>query len=482
MHDVFVSYARIDNEPFGPERSAWVTEFTEDLRKRLSQLAGERADVWRDPRLRGNELIWPTIEEALGDAIALVSVVSPRYVDSDSCEREIEHFVARWRERGGLTIGGRTRLFKVLKTHVPRERQPDPLRDINGYDFYREDPDTKRFREIALDPDPQVRRQYWTRLDDLAQDITALLDEAKPAADPVFVYVAQTTRDVRDVRDAVARELKDRGFEVLPSAELPGASEDLQAAIRRDLDRARFSVHVVGARDGFVPEGDTRSVVEIQYALAIERRTPGILWHPAHLDPQAPATGADDAPPSTLVRRLAPTATPEHGFELLKGTLDQLKLRLLARLAQPDAPAVTPAVAAAEALRLYLVHLRSDVAEADRLEAALTADLAAAAGVSRPAMAAVDVSRPRARGTPAELRIDHEARLRSSDLIVIMCAHAEPLWIGAKHQELRRAGAQNLTASERVVFYLTPPGVDVSPFAAAGSLDELLALVRRRRA
>ena len=90
MPDIFISYAHIDNEPFGEERSRWVTEFAENLRKRLGMVAGEAAELWRDPRLQGNDAIWPTIEGALAEALALVSVISPRYVKSDSCLREIE--------------------------------------------------------------------------------------------------------------------------------------------------------------------------------------------------------------------------------------------------------------------------------------------------------------------------------------------------------------------------------------------------------
>ena len=119
MSDIFISYARIDNEPFGEERARWVTEFAENLGKRLGMVAGDRADVWRDPRLRGNEAIWPAIEKALGEALALVSVVSPA-TSAPSRASEIALFVRKWQERGVPPDDARGKpLFKVVKTFVP---------------------------------------------------------------------------------------------------------------------------------------------------------------------------------------------------------------------------------------------------------------------------------------------------------------------------------------------------------------------------
>ena len=133
-----------------------------------------------------------------------------------------------------------------------------------------------------------------------------------------------------------------------------------------------------------------------------------------------------------------------------------------------------------DALRLYLVHLRSDAQEADQLETKLAADFDLAAEASPSSSAPVLFSRPLARGTPAELRIDHETKLRSSDVIVVMCAHADAPWVAAKRQELRRAGTLS-APPEQVVFYLPPAGISVSPYSTAGSLPELLAIVPRRR-
>jgi hypothetical protein len=473
MPDIFISYAHIDNEPFGEEHSRWVTEFAENLRKRLGMVAGEAAELWRDPRLQGNDAIWPTIEGALAEALALVSVISPRYVKSDSCLREIELFVQKWRERGVPPPGPRKPLFKVVKTHVPRDQHPDVLRDVNGYEFYEEDKAAHRYREFGLHPDPKVNRLYWTRIDDLAQDIGAILEDIQPAAtpagEPVLVYVAQTTRDVREARDAIVRELKDRGVEVLPVGDLPSAADELMTLVRADLGRAQFSVHIVGARDGFVPEGETRSVVELQYVLAQEARTPGLLWSPS--GPEPAATPGTAAAPGALAGRLAASAIPENGFYFLRGTLGEVKALLLTRLAEPPRPAQP--VASADAFTVYLVYLRKAVARVQALEADLQQLWPAAATAGR---FPLRFTTPIDRGTPAQLRTDHEAKLRVSDAVVVVCADAPPDWVAAKLTELKRAGLASESAP-RAFFYLPPSGDAAGRFPVAGSVDELLTLL-----
>ena len=485
MSDIFISYAHIDNEPFGEERARWVTEFAENLGKRLGMVAGDRADVWQDPRLRGNEAVWPAIEEALGDALTLVSVVSPRYISSESCQREIALFVQKWRERGTPPPDGRRKpLFKVVKTFVPRDRHPPPLRDVNGYDFYQWDESTGRFRDFGLNPDPLVRRLYWTRLDDIAQDIGTLLGEIHhdPAVpvEPIRVYVAQTTRDVREARDAIARELKDRHVEVLPVGDLPQTSDELQAAVRADLARARYSIHIVGTRDGFVPEGDSQSVVEIQYALALEVRTSGLLWFPSGLAPPGVLASASPTQDAMLATRLAPTAIPENGFDFLRGTLDEVKTLLLARIAQ--GPVRPPVVSTSDGLGAYLVHLRSETSTVEALKTELGQRFPAVAAAVPGALSPLRFTTPMTRGTPAELRKDHESKLQQSDAVIVVCGQAPGDWVGAKLSELKKMGLAS-EAVPRAILYLPPASLNVDQFPAARSVDELLDFlsgIRRR--
>ena len=54
-HDIFVSYAHVDNRKFGRD-AGWVETLVENLRDGLPQkLKRGQPDIWRDLRLSSNE-------------------------------------------------------------------------------------------------------------------------------------------------------------------------------------------------------------------------------------------------------------------------------------------------------------------------------------------------------------------------------------------------------------------------------------------
>ena len=107
----------------------------------------------------------------------LVSVCSPRYLHSEWCRRELDEFVHAAQAGPGMQVGTKSRVFKVLKTPVPVDEQPEPLRSLLGYEFYEESPADHRVREYLLNPAPEERWKFYARVDDLAQDIAGLLDD-----------------------------------------------------------------------------------------------------------------------------------------------------------------------------------------------------------------------------------------------------------------------------------------------------------------
>ena len=80
------------------------------LKIRLRQLLGEELVVWRDPKLSGNEPFEDTLRERLLKTALLLSVVSPRYVKSESCLKELEAFCQGAAQSGGLRVEDKARL------------------------------------------------------------------------------------------------------------------------------------------------------------------------------------------------------------------------------------------------------------------------------------------------------------------------------------------------------------------------------------
>jgi hypothetical protein len=175
-HDVFISYAHIDNVPYGVRQTCWVDEFAQDLQSRLSMVTGSRAAVWRDPRLRGHQLLWPAIRKALAASAVFIAVVSPRYVASDSCRQEWSSFdtVSLLPDAAVLPIV--TRLLHIIKLPVDRSKLPALIQDQLGYDFFTPHP-------ITGDPFELDRSNpaYFERINALARDIRDLLEQIDSA-------------------------------------------------------------------------------------------------------------------------------------------------------------------------------------------------------------------------------------------------------------------------------------------------------------
>ena len=74
--DAFISYAHLDNEPLTPGQS----QFHATLQAMLSQRLGEKARIWRDDKLDGNDVFADEIVDQFAKTALLVSILSPRYV------------------------------------------------------------------------------------------------------------------------------------------------------------------------------------------------------------------------------------------------------------------------------------------------------------------------------------------------------------------------------------------------------------------
>ena len=111
----------------------------------------------------------------------------------------------------------------------------------------------------------------------------------------------------------VALELQGRGFTVVPdvSSELPGDSGAL-AIVNEALAKAEASVHLLGEKLGFAPDG-LEPIVKLQLARARERAAAAdqagqsfgrLVWAPKILDSGAAAAGpATERDPVLILKR-----------------------------------------------------------------------------------------------------------------------------------------------------------------------------------
>jgi TIR domain-containing protein len=443
--DVFVSYAHLDDAALSDERKGWVSKLHETLDRRLAQLLGKKARIWRDPKLHGNDVFADSIVERVQHAAVLLSVVSPRYVKSEWTTRELTEFCKACAERGGVQVHEKSRIFKVLKTPVPLEQQAPPLPSLLGYEFFAVDPDSGNFREFDEQFGPEYRQKFLMKLDDLAQDLKDLLEFVESPTlvederpERGTIYLAVTTLDLHDQRDVIRRDLQQHGYTVLPSQPLPTVGGEVEAAVRDDLARSSMSIHLVGKRYSLTPEGATSSLVEIQNELAIERSGQGgftrLVWIPPDLQ-------AVDTRQQQVISRLRADPRAADNSDLLETPLEDLRTVIHENLeqgrpAKPDpqgSEATTPGVAS-----VYLLY-----DERDANVVSPWADLLFNSGL--------EVIHPVFSGNEADIREYHEDNLRTADGVVIFFGAAGELWMARKFSELRKIAGYGRTKPAPVV-------------------------------
>ena len=439
--DAFISYAHLDNVELIEGRKGWVANLHRALEIRVGQLLGKQPQIWRDPELQGNDLFADTLIERLQRVATLVSVVSPRYVKSDWARKELSEFWKAAEKQGGVRFQEKGRIFKVLKTPVPLEMQSAELRSVLGYEFFKIDPETGRVRELDEVFGPEAQREFWIRLDDLAHDICGVLElmevpaEAAPsdtAEEKKPVYVAETTRDLGEQREAIKRDLEQHGHPVLPTRPLPLFKPDLVEAVREDLARSAMSIHLVGKSYSLVPEGGIESLVEIQNEIAIERGEQGafsrLVWIPHGLQ-------IEDERQKKVIEQLRMDPRLQKGADLMETFLEDLKTvyqERLKRVREPVKETSIPAAAGDDHVQIVLIYDQRDSGAA-----ALWGDFLFEQRF--------EVMHPVFEGDEAEVREYHEQNLCVCDGALIFYGAANEMWLRRKLRELQKSAGYGRT-------------------------------------
>jgi len=430
--DAFISYAHIDNVSLVDGGMGWISNLHRALEIRVSQLLGEKPEIWRDPKLTGNDSFADTLVDQLKHVAVLVTVVSPRYVKSEWTRRELVEFWKAAEAQGGVTFHDKARIFKVLKTPIPRLMDPPELQPLLGYEFFQIDPETGRVRELDEVFGPQAQRDFWMKMDDLAHDIVALLedlrDEPVPASQTSVrgaIYLAETTSDLKEQRDAIRRDLQQHGYTVLPARGLPLRASEIEASVEEDLAQCRMSIHPIGGNYGFVPEGSSISFLEIQNELAIERFKRGgfarLLWIPA-------GQSVIDERQARVIDQLRMNPTMQTGADLLETFLEDLETVIYSRLKETPKAAQQPCSnTRGEAyLQVYLTYDQRDAAIASQYSDVLFDH-------------GFDVLHPTFEGDEAEVRQCHDENLRVCDGVIIFFGSSNESWVRRKLRELQKS-------------------------------------------
>jgi hypothetical protein len=312
-HDVFISYAHLDNRPFRPNEieSGWVSRFDYVLSNLLSTELGRPARIWRDKAMDSNDYIWGTIEENMMKSLAFILIISPSYLNSEWCPKEVRTFI----ERKPVRVGNKSLIFKVVKQPFEPTKVPSDLKslfeDVLATDFFEPDQNSGKARVFNAEFGDKWEQIFYQKVDFLAQEIAELVEqvqtsdaletsaEEKPAEEAstlkpflgTTVYMSEPSPDLWKDYLEIRRDFIKRGATVLPSVDSakPEKMEEYEAAMLEDLKKCKLIVHFVGADDDQFSETNDRSLVELQTDVAArfqaQTSCPRLIWIPQNIEP-----------------------------------------------------------------------------------------------------------------------------------------------------------------------------------------------------
>jgi hypothetical protein len=291
-HDVFISYAHVDNIPLSGTdvKTGWVTTFASNLNKLLSRKLSRDASIWMDHReLSGNAPLTPAIMNALRETATFIVIVSPRYLASEWCRREREGFLRLMNERSAAG----TRVFMVEIDKV--EKLPVEFTDLIGYRFWVQDWEDPIPRTLGLPvPDPRDQEYYnrLTRINyDLAEELKRLESASvqRPTDIPQItvagastkpaIFLAEVTDDLDSKREEVKDYLTQAGFGVLP--ETWRSYEDLAAferAVDGEIKRCQIFAQLLSEVSGRKPFNQSYGYPRLQYERALQAGKTILQW------------------------------------------------------------------------------------------------------------------------------------------------------------------------------------------------------------
>lgn len=183
-YDIYISYAGTDNQPIKPKQEGWVSIFHKFLERILSELVGRDVKIAMNLHLSGTDFFNKEIQSLIENAAIFVPIISPTYIRSDFCMRELESFIEAAEKAGGGSLKNKSRILMVLKSYVPREALPESLNRLLRYEFYTRDLEIEGGRSIEFEYDGQTKEKYFNTIDHLAYDIADMLKEIEKRTEP----------------------------------------------------------------------------------------------------------------------------------------------------------------------------------------------------------------------------------------------------------------------------------------------------------
>jgi hypothetical protein len=387
-----------------------------------------------DYELRGNEPVTQGITGQLDNSAILLLILSPGYLASEWCCRELSLFVDQVGKGSG-------RIFIVERESVER---PEALRDLLGYKFWVKD-EANYPRTLGVPKPEEVT--YFQRLNELAHHLVEQLKLLRAHSDTAAtlssvahagpqnsmpratIFLAEVTDDLQEIRAEVETYLQQQNIRVLPSTlyYFPNA-EEIRQAIDADLQESTLFVQLLSSATPRRPPGMSTPQMQYEAAKAIAD-LPIVQWRDRRVD----LTTIQEPPQRAFLDAATVVATGIEAFkQYIIQQLEALEARRLEAEKRKQEEHIKQTLRAAS-LQDKLVFINTgpeDLSLAHEIADMLKEE---GFGFSLPLLA--DIS-------PSEKRRDLEENLRDCDAVVVLYANTSVVWVREQLRYCRRMQGQ----------------------------------------
>jgi hypothetical protein len=444
-HDIFVSYAHIDNEPLVGAKEGWVTTLISSMKTRLAQRLGrsDNFSLWMDYNLLGHKKVTPQIQDALEKTATMVIVLSPGYIESEWCNRERDAFLDLVKKRDG------SRVFIIERDVIDGDNRPPELTDLKGYRFWNCDREGKAPRIFGTPVPTKDDPEYYQMVDDLTLDLANELRSLKAAEDQPGtvvnkngsfpekslrpkVFLAQVTDDLEGDRNNVKRYLNQLDVRVLPDTWYSLDPAKFREAVGRDLAECDLFVQMLSNFAGKKPTDLPQGYVMLQLEMARAANKSILQWRSPSLDIAA----IEDNDHKTLIESNTVRA---EGLEDFKRAIQNYVLEKVEQQPKPQ-----PEPQPEEYAFVFLDIEVTDRPLADKVCAVLD-------------RRGIGYSLPAGSEDSAENRRDLEQNLLDSAGVIIVYGSSTKTWVRSQLLECRKILATRKSPLPAFAVFEGPP-------------------------
>ncbi|HEX8424435.1 MAG TPA: toll/interleukin-1 receptor domain-containing protein, partial [Pyrinomonadaceae bacterium] len=284
-NDIFLSYARVDDQKDPGQAKGWVELFHEYLEVELSKQIGRMGviEIWRDRReLSSSSYFDAEIQKQINRSAIFLSLTSNGYLHPQSyCLKELQWFYRKAQTGSpvGLSVDNRSRIFNVLLYNIPSGKWPAEYAGTSGQPFN----DAKRPDDTGA-PLPPDEELFKDNLRQLVRQLFEMLEAVKRAVEPrpepqpapvaedaFTVYLADTSDSLRAVRKRVINELQQSGVRVVSNIPPPYPARQHEETVTAAVAGAQLSVHLLNDVAGREIDDDPgKSYVQKQVEISLE--------------------------------------------------------------------------------------------------------------------------------------------------------------------------------------------------------------------